>query len=254
MGRFSALKRSIRCSTLLLAMMSAAATNDGGRVRGLVVDPTGASLPAHIRLVPLNPKSLWIKGDSNQAGEFLIDDIPPGTYRLEAWSTGFRANHVSDVIVSAGQTADAGTIELSLVGCDDPKIICDSFFVTEPEPDPHPIITRSGLTLRLGSGVDLDRTSLAEIASMNQADLFFRQQDTELYLSPGIGAQLSILNPSTADCTDVHYGNTPVRIDGLGPGYDLCVRTKIGRFAHVLMMSEVPASSVELKIWLVTRK
>jgi hypothetical protein len=232
--------------------MSWAAAYDGGRIRGYVVDPTGASLPAHIRLVTRDPKSPWIKGDTNWSGEFLIEDVPPGSYRVEAWSAGFRANHVSDVLVSARQTVDVGTIELNLIGCDDPGVICDDFGLS-PKPDPHPIIDRVGLTLSLGAGADLDRGRLAEVGS-KKADLWLNGRDGELYLSPGDGARFSTLNPATAGCTDVHYDKDPVRIDGLGPGYDLCVRTKIGRFAHVLITSEVPANTVEVKIWLVTRK
>ena len=234
--------------------MSVAAADEGGRIRGRIVDPTGASLPAHIRLVPLDPKSPWIKSDTNQAGEFLIEDVPAGNYRVDAWFPGFRANHVSDVLIAEGHVTIVDDIELSLIGCDYPGVSCDPIFTTEPEPDPHPIVARGALTLRLGSGANLDRIWPADVGSKKKADLFFNQPDAELYLSPGEGSQLSMLNPPTADCTDVHYGNTSERIDGLGPGYDLCVRTKTGRFAHVLIVGDVPASSFELKIWLVTRR
>ena len=89
--------------------------------------------------------------------------------------------------------------------------------------------------------------------SRKLTDIWFTDsRDGGAYLTPGEGARISPPNPTSGDCKETKYDKTPIRVDGLGPGNDICVRTSDGRLSHIYFDDEVTAGSV-LRLWHVTR-
>src|SRR5437899_8203838 len=58
---------------------------------GLVTDASGAGVPAAgVKLTDVN-KGYDYTAQSNESGRYLLRSLPPGTYRLTATATGFKA-------------------------------------------------------------------------------------------------------------------------------------------------------------------
>jgi hypothetical protein len=71
----------------------------------------------------------------------------------------------------------------------------------------------------------------------------------------GEGVMFSLMGVNGAILTapnSAQYSAELVRIDGLGVGCDIFVRTSEGRRSHVFLMSEVEPSSSEVRLYFVT--
>ena len=77
--------------------------------------------------------------------------------------------------------------------------------------------------------------------------------DQRVYLEPLNGAQAAEAN-SADDCQNPKFGDRAVRVDGLGRGSDVCLRTNQGRRSHVFFTEEVEPDSKGISIYYVTRK
>ena len=105
--------RSLPAITLVLCLVGAifdcqpsAAQNPRGALRGVVVDQTGARVPAariSVRALGFSADR-QVSGDGN--GEFRVDDLPPGAYRVSVVAQGF-AEASSDVSVLVSGVRDA---------------------------------------------------------------------------------------------------------------------------------------------------
>src|SRR5579863_1094601 len=60
-----------------------------GSLRGAVQDPTGARIPKAKIVVQAADSSLEREAESEDRGEFRVDDLPPGSYRITVSASGF---------------------------------------------------------------------------------------------------------------------------------------------------------------------
>jgi HAMP domain-containing protein len=98
---------------LILTLMPLSATNafaqsgSAGTITGTVTDPTGAVVPgAMITIVDAGTK---VKRTtvSNKSGQYVIPDVPPGTYDVTANKTGFSMDEIPSLTVSVGTQSTA---------------------------------------------------------------------------------------------------------------------------------------------------
>jgi hypothetical protein len=97
----------IGCFCLLLSCtgaLAAPAQEFRGALRGVVQDASGGRIPAAKILVRAAESSLQREIASDSRGEFRIDDLQPGTYRVKVHANGFaEANSNVRIIVSTVQ-------------------------------------------------------------------------------------------------------------------------------------------------------
>jgi len=199
-----------------------------------------------VRVLLPSSNTLITRVTTQQNGTFQSDTLQPGWYTLIAWVPGFRARRLG-VAVRDGETADVGQFQLDLAGCDAPGVMCDDFGLGPPDP-----ILKSGyVELKLGCGADLrnsrsycpDSRGIRKIAGV---DLRLTKAASGFYLNASNGASLSL------DCNGA--GQSTIRIDGFGPGDQICVRTHGGFPSHVFFVNDVESNSQSVTFWHVTRK
>jgi len=80
-------------------------------LRGRVVDPSGGAITnAAVSLVETN-KEIRLSTTSSDSGDYIFQDLNPGSYRVEATAPGFQKVTVTDVMLTVGQTV---TVDLSM--------------------------------------------------------------------------------------------------------------------------------------------
>jgi hypothetical protein len=100
--------RNVALSTLVLSMLLLApaalsyAAQDLGSIRGRVVDKEGR--PVVSATVAVAGSTLSATTDAD--GRFVIEEVPTGSYRLEASCTGFTGEIVDPITVAGGETAE----------------------------------------------------------------------------------------------------------------------------------------------------
>lgn len=194
---------------------------------------------------------------ADEQGVFSTGMLPPGTYTVAAWFQGFRALKLTGIVLRADETIDLGKIRLEMAGCDAPGVICDNFGLGAPGKG----LATGYLDLKLNCGVDLDNGAVycPDRSGVSQregasADLIMARKDGGVYLAPVNGATTNPPNLPSANCHEANRGNASVRLDGLGPGDDICLYTRTGRLSHVFLVSEVYRGSTQVTIWYVTRR
>src|SRR2546430_11924590 len=88
-------------STIRVRAGSAAA--EGDSLMGRVTDTTGAAL-AGVRVSVVGTRFGVVTGPD---GRYVIPDVPPGTYRVQARLIGYGVAEVGSLVLTAGQTATA---------------------------------------------------------------------------------------------------------------------------------------------------
>src|SRR5580693_290664 len=86
---------------------SYAQSTTSGTITGTVVDPTGAAIPgATITVTDLSTKGKRTTVSSAE-GQYVLVDIPPGTYSVLATKAGFSEDQIKslEVLVSTQVTA-----------------------------------------------------------------------------------------------------------------------------------------------------
>jgi hypothetical protein len=99
----NAIVSAIILTTALLSPLYA--QNPRGSLRGTVQDPTGARIPSAKVELQAADSSLRRQSASEANGEFRLDDLLPGTYRLTVKATGF-APAEAEVVVSVSLVRD----------------------------------------------------------------------------------------------------------------------------------------------------
>jgi hypothetical protein len=89
------------------------AQNSRGSLRGVVQDATGARIPSAKIVVQSTGSSLRREAQSEDRGEFRVDDLLPGPYHLTVSAAGF-AKAEADVSVAVTEVRDV-TVTLKLV-------------------------------------------------------------------------------------------------------------------------------------------
>jgi hypothetical protein len=99
----------MRIGTLLalfwLTTVVSSAQTLGGSLRGVVEDGEGARVASAAIFVHLNASSLERSARCDDHGNFRMDDLKPGTYRVSVSAHGF-AEAVADVSVAVGSVRD----------------------------------------------------------------------------------------------------------------------------------------------------
>ena len=105
-------------SALALALLLAAslnAQNPRGSLRGTVQDASGARVSSARIVAQLSGSSLQREATSEDRGEFRLDDLMPGNYRITISAAGF-APAYADVVVSVATVRDISvTMRVSVV-------------------------------------------------------------------------------------------------------------------------------------------
>jgi len=93
--------------TLLPILLTATlhAQNPRGSLRGTVQDATGARIPAARIVAQLSGSSVQRNATSEDRGEFRLDDLLPGTYRINVSAAGF-APAQDDVVIAVTTVRD----------------------------------------------------------------------------------------------------------------------------------------------------
>jgi hypothetical protein len=95
------LSRWILSIPLILCVPAAFAQNPRGTLRGTVTDSTGARIPVADIVVRSRQSAAERGAVSDARGEFRIEDLPPGNYRVIVSAPGFaEANSEETVVVS----------------------------------------------------------------------------------------------------------------------------------------------------------
>ena len=90
------------------------AQNVTSSVVGRIVDPANAVLAsAPVTLTDQNTGNTR-SANADSAGLFRFADIAPGTYSLAIQASGFKTLNEKDIVVSASETRDLGTLHLEL--------------------------------------------------------------------------------------------------------------------------------------------
>jgi hypothetical protein len=216
------------------------------QVRGDVSDSEDAAIGrATVRLLAEGTRLTLRRCQTDEYGHFDLGAIPSGSYVLAASAAGFRERLLR---LNSGEDVQ---IRLDVVGCDAPGVNCDAFFGSYPEPSP--VRTNGSVRLRPSDAVDLSRGKVKP--SNNGTDIQLqRRYATGLYLMPLNQARIAQLGAADANCAHGKYERQPVRIDGLGPGADICVVTNRGDYSHLFFTGEVIAASGEVSFYYVTRR
>ncbi len=87
-----------------------------GSINGTVRDSTGAVIP-HATVTVANPSTGVARTvTTNDTGDFIVPNLPPGDYTIRVEAQGFKALEKSDVRLSATDRLNAGAFELELGG------------------------------------------------------------------------------------------------------------------------------------------
>ena len=101
------MKNCFRTLTLSAALLTATlhAQNPRGSLRGTVQDATGARIPSAKIVAQLSGSSIQREAVSEDRGEFRIDDLQPGNYRITITAAGF-APAQADVSIAVATVRD----------------------------------------------------------------------------------------------------------------------------------------------------
>ena len=248
----------------LLICATPGLAEESGGVRGQVVDTELAALPnAAIRVMPRTTGSTKYRSQGRSDGSFYLDGIEPGTYVVAVSVHGFREKLIDNVLVNTGSEVDLGSVRLVFAGCDAPGVNCDSF---SAEPATEPTFSHGEIKVPLECTADIDHGGVlctvvldgpASTSPMSDhtSDFWLHlRSDKHVYLEPRNGARLAEPNSTEADCRGAVFLDRRIRIDGLGPGSDLCLRSNEGRISHIFFTGEVQPDSKQIAIYYVTRK
>ena len=94
--------------TLFLALTlmgsPALAQNFRGGINGSVTDPSGAAVPGAQVVAVATSTNTTYKTVTSSAGEFAFSDLPLGDYTVTVSASGFGAQNIKNVPVTAGVT------------------------------------------------------------------------------------------------------------------------------------------------------
>lgn len=235
-------------ATAALGTLTAA---DSGTLRGQVVDRTLAGLsPAMIRVMQAGSGITKYRTRGDLRGNFAIHEMEFGVYTLAVSVAGFREKFIRNINLNASAiNISLGKIPLDFAGCDAPTVMCDDISATPTLGRAH---SEGDLALSLDCAADTDDGKVY-CRTERKADISIkRTKDNYIHLESRNGATLADANAPTT-CPDSILTRSAIRIDGLGPGSDICIRTSSGRRTQLFLTSEVEPSSKHITFHYVTR-
>jgi hypothetical protein len=242
--------RTVNAILFLTMFLVCSTTRSTSQIRGEVVDTSGAKISrTTIRVLDEKSRDLVLTARTGADGRFDLHDLPPGRYLIAVSSVGFSPALIEADTEKTG--ADAfRTIKLNILDCDAPDVNCDTFS-TEPIPAPHPVVFRKQVTLGHAEGIDLDKGISLPSASP-EANLSFTDKEGGIFLTPLHGAAL------LSSCRP-EYGRrrsktqvAEVRVDGLDPNSQICMRSIRGRFSKIFLTGVVRSDDQQITAYIVT--
>jgi hypothetical protein len=187
---------------------------------------------------------------SDQNGRFNVQALAAGHYLVAASSSGF-SEKLIDIGIVQPDTDVFRKIRLSMLDCDAPYMNCDTFSAG-PIEDPHPIVSRGHLTVSSSDAVDLEKVR-AVPSTEGTADVCLSEKEGGLYLTPVNKAGNSKVCGKDFGQGGAQDKKSSLRIDGLGPGSEICIRTNRDRFSKIFLPREVQPSDKNIDVYIVTR-
>jgi hypothetical protein len=177
------------------------AQNPRGSLRGEILDSTGARVASAQVLVQAVDSSFQRQAETEDRGEFRVDDLPPGTYRLTVNAAGF-AKAQADVSVALGSVREV-TVTLRAVGSSETISVRGETSSITTQPIDLASVVHQGVI----SSQDLQTLPLASRSFANIA-----------YLAPGT-QPVEPSDPTKARITAVSTGgssglNNDISVDG----------------------------------------
>src|SRR5579862_7626543 len=104
-------RSGIACAFIVISIFAiglfgslAGAQNFRGGIVGSVTDPTGAAVPGAQVVAVATSTNTTYKTVTSSAGEFSFSDLPLGDYTVTVSASGFAAENIKNVPVTAGVT------------------------------------------------------------------------------------------------------------------------------------------------------
>jgi len=178
------------------------AQNPLGALRGTVQDASGGRVPAARVVVTAANSAIQREAKSDERGEFLIDDLPPGSYRVTVQAKGF-ADSSSEVKIAVSSVREIA-VTLKLPALKQETITLDGGLESITT---QPIDTESAVHQTIITSQDLNTIPLAARSFANIA-----------YMAPGT-EPLEPSDPTKARITAVSTGgssglNNDLSVDG----------------------------------------
>jgi len=226
------------------------ATQCTSQMRGEVVDTSGTTISrTTIRVLDEKSRNTVLTVRTGADGRFDLHDLVPGRYLIAVSSAGFSPALIDIDTAKTGIDA-IRAIKLDILDCDAPKVNCDTFS-TEPIPDPHPAVFRTELTLGRMEGIDLDK-GVSVPSNSRSVNFSFIQKEGGIFLTPFNGAALLKTCKPEYGRSRSSSQITEVRVDGLDPNSQICMRSIHGRFSKIFLTRMVQPDDQRIAAYVVT--
>ena len=115
-SHFSRVASSVLLACILVFAASLAAGQGivTGSVSGAVQDPQGALISGAAVTATHVDTNRQFHAATNEAGQFLMRQLPSGRYNVVITATGFQTLEVKDLQVAVGQDSSLGTVKVQL--------------------------------------------------------------------------------------------------------------------------------------------
>lgn len=258
--------RAIACLVLTVSLGFA---EDTGAIQGLVVDPSLAAIAdMQVRLMPDASRKTVLRDKTAHDGRFFLTGIEPGIYAIAVAGRGFREKLIEHVRIAKGSHVDLGTVLFEIAACETPGVHCFSVQAASDEPvaGPRPIVARGTITLPVECAADLEKGEAACTVVLDgppvsramrdrTSDFWLRRTTSaQVVLESRNGTRFAAPNATGHECREGASRLQRIRIDGLGPGSDVCIQDKKGRTSRIYFKSEVDPDSREITIYYVRWK
>ncbi|MEO6462905.1 MAG: TonB-dependent receptor [Candidatus Eisenbacteria bacterium] len=152
-----------------------------GKIAGSVVDKRTGRALAFVNVAVPEARTGAL---SDSKGDFLIANLPPGTYTLRAQFTGYGAETVPGVVVTAGRTATIKIPMGEVVVATEKEVVVSG---TRPLVD-----TKTGGTIRTVRSEDIANQGLQTIADVVASQAGVSNEENVLRVRGGRGDEVTI--------------------------------------------------------------
>ena len=112
----------MRVVLALMLALTCPAQEGTASLTGIVTDATGAGIRATLLLEGSDDVNKTV--DVDKSGLFAVEDLAPGTYKLQIRSPGFKPLQIHDVRLGPGEHVRLGSITLQLAPPECHEQIC----------------------------------------------------------------------------------------------------------------------------------